>query len=325
MSEVTIGCYGLSGHQIHGSASRLERARLTAMSGIDEETFEKQKEAIGDEVVFYPDIESFLASDVDLVSFCSSRRDEQASQTIQALKAGKHVLAEKPMATNRADLDALAAAVEESGKSLWTMTSMVYYPPIKGLKAVVESGVIGDVVQVYCMKSYPYHDRRPQDRGIDGGIIQAAIHAVSVIGHITGQSFAEIFAQDTGKGNPKDGEFQMAMNMACRLDNGTLAAIVANYCNPRGIGYHGNDQVRFHGTNGMIELVDGSSRRMLVINVEDPREFENDDGDPKYPQDIINSILDGTPTLLTQEDGFRYTEAVIRAHESVEQGRPLGV
>jgi len=326
MDEVKIGCFGLRGHQIHGKVQDLTRARLTAMGGIDEASFGEQKKArpeVFADAAHFEDYQTFLEEgDIDFVSLCIPRRADQARHAIEALRSGRHVLAEKPMATSMADLEALRQAVQETGKKLWTMTSMPYYPAVKGLKKVVDSGVLGTIVQIYAMKSYPYSDGRPQDRGVDGGIIQAAIHAVSIIGAVTGLDFVDVFAQETRAGNPRDGELQMGFSMTSHMTDGSLACILANYCNPRGIGYHGNDQIRIFGTDAMVEIVDGFSRRMLVPNDPDkgPVDFPDDDGDPQYPQDLIDAILDDTPTLLTREAGFRYTEVVLRAQESATQG-----
>jgi predicted dehydrogenase len=63
-------------------------------------------------------------SDVDLVSFCSARRDGQTAEAMAALCAGKHVLAEKPMATTQEDLDALRERAARSGRRLWMMLPM---------------------------------------------------------------------------------------------------------------------------------------------------------------------------------------------------------
>ena len=330
MDEVKIGCFGLRGHQIYGVIPKLDRARLTAVSGMDEKVYEETKETYPQfftEATYYPDLETMLEkSDVDLVSFCSARRADQAAQAVQALKAGKHVLAEKPMATTLEDLEALRAAAADSDRHLWTMTSMVYDPRINGLKAVIDAGTIGTIVQIYGLKSYPMGTSRPQDRSVDGGLImQAGIHAVSFIRHTTGLEFTEVFAQDTGLGNPKEGNLQTGANLAFRMNSGALAAILCNYCNQKSIGYHGNDQLRVHGTDGMIELVDGWNRRMLVVKGEKPTTFEDVAPEKDYPQDMIDSILDGTPTLLSEEDGFRNTRAVLRAQESATKGVPLKI
>ena len=49
--------------------------------------------------------------------------------------------------------------------------------------------------------------------------------------------------------------------------------------------------------------------------------FEGEKPPTPYPQDLIDCILDGTPTLLSQEDSFKNTEAVIRAQQSADTGR----
>ena len=326
MREVRIGCLGLRGHQILGYLPGLDRARLTALGGLTDAEAETIQRDYPD-IPLCPDLDSMLEkAAVDLISFCTIPRADQTRLVIRALKAGKHVLAEKPMATTIGDLEELRQAASESGKELRTMTPMPYAPEFVGMRKVVESGALGSLVQIYAMKSYPYHDARPQDRRVDGGIIlQAGIHAVSLIRRITGLEFAEVFAQDTGIGNPKRGDLQMGAHVAFRMNSGALGVILCNYCNPNSIGYHGNDQLRLHGTKGMIELVDGATRRMLILQDKKPRRFDDVAPEKRYPQDLIDCILDGTATLLSQEDSFRNTEIVIRAQESATKGVPLKI
>jgi len=211
---------------------------------------------------------------------------------------------------------------------LRTMTPMPHEPEFNGMQEIVRSGALGTIVQIYAMKSYPYRDHRPQDRDTDGGLIeQAGIHAVSYIRYVTGLEFEEVFAMDTGAGNPREGGLRMGATVSFRMDNGAVGTLLCNYCHPsKSMGFHGNDQLRIHGTQGMIELVDGKRRRMLaLVDEEEPRGFEDVECDKKYVQDLIDCILDGTPTLLSQEDSFRNTEVVIRAQESADQSVPLKV
>src|SRR5688572_18244881 len=51
-----------------------------------------------------------------------------APQTIAALRAGKHVVCDKPMATSVAEADAMIAAARESGKVLTVFNNMRYWP-----------------------------------------------------------------------------------------------------------------------------------------------------------------------------------------------------
>ncbi len=323
-----IGCFGLKGHQIHGHVRDLARAELRAFGGIPAEQWdEMQKEHPGkyDGVDFFEDFESFLdRAEIDLVSLCSPRRDDQAAHAAAALQSGLHVLAEKPMATSIEQLAALQSASESAAGSLRTMTAMIYFPAIQGMMRVIENGEIGEIVSIYAMKSYPYHPNRPQDRGIDGGLIcQAGIHAVGTILHLTGLHFDEVFAYDTGIGNPQPGDLQMGATISARMNNGAVASIVCNYCNPPKIGFWGNDQFRVHGTQGMIELVDGLTRRTQCLGENPPETFPDFDPPRPYPQDVVDAILDGTPSLLTPAAAMAETRTVLHIQQSVDQGRPV--
>ena len=65
----------------------------------------------------YGTVEELLASGVDAVSVCTANTSH-AAMAIQALRAGKHVLCEKPMATTLEDCEAMVAAARENGKYL---------------------------------------------------------------------------------------------------------------------------------------------------------------------------------------------------------------
>lgn len=328
MDEVKLAIYGMDGHHILGHLGSLTRVRLTALGGLNQDQTSTTKERFPHVPVF-DDLDALLAkSEIDLITFCIKPRTLQTRLVLKALAAGKHVLVEKPMATTMADLEQLRQAVTHSGTQLRTMTPMPYEPNFTGMQRLVRAGTLGTIVQIFAMKSYPYNDGRPQDRREDGGIIlQAGIHAVSFIRSVTGLEFVEVFAQDTGAGNPKKGNLQMGANATFRMSNGALAALLCNYCNPKqSLGFHGNDQLRVHGTKGMIELVDGKKRRCLaLVDGDAPSQFEDVEPEKRYPQDLIDCILDGTPTLLTQEDTFMNTRVVLRTQESATQGVPLKI
>ena len=66
----------------------------------------------------YATVEELLANpEIDAVSVCAANF-AHAELTIAALKAGKHVLCEKPMAITLAECEAMVAAAKEAGKFL---------------------------------------------------------------------------------------------------------------------------------------------------------------------------------------------------------------
>jgi predicted dehydrogenase len=69
-----------------------------------------------------------------------------APQTIQALRAGKHVLCEKPMAMNEAEARSMLQAAEQSGRTLGVAYYRRTYPKVQRAKELIAAGVIGKPV-----------------------------------------------------------------------------------------------------------------------------------------------------------------------------------
>ena len=69
-----------------------------------------------------------------------------APQTIQALRAGKHVLCEKPMAMNEAEARSMVSAAEQSGKLFGVAYYRRFYPKVQRAKQLLEAGAIGTPV-----------------------------------------------------------------------------------------------------------------------------------------------------------------------------------
>ena len=64
---------------------------------------------------------------------------------IKAVKTGKHVLCEKPMALNAADVQAMYAAAKDNGVILMEAFAYLHSPYVDMLKEDVKSGIIGEV------------------------------------------------------------------------------------------------------------------------------------------------------------------------------------
>ena len=105
-------------------------------------------------IALYADFEALLADPaVDLVDLCVPN-DAHGRMAIQALKAGKHVLVEKPIALTTEDADAMVAAAREAGKPLMVGHVLPFFPefafaargrpigPIRGLRAAHFNRVI---------------------------------------------------------------------------------------------------------------------------------------------------------------------------------------
>ena len=95
--------------------------------------------------VAYKTLEELLASDVDAVSVCTANANHAAS-TIAALKAGKHVLCEKPMAITIDECEQMVAEARAAGKKLMIDQNQRFARAHVRAKELLDAGKIGDVL-----------------------------------------------------------------------------------------------------------------------------------------------------------------------------------
>jgi predicted dehydrogenase len=72
--------------------------------------------------------------------------------TMQALRAGKHVFVEKPLATSLAECDEMCEAADERKLVLMVGHTFVYSPPVRAVKRILDSGELGDIYFVTCSR-----------------------------------------------------------------------------------------------------------------------------------------------------------------------------
>jgi len=319
--SIGIGIYGVNGHQIDRVDNGL--GRVVAAAGIPPNGLPASVRDNPD-IVRHQTLEDLLGDPrVELVSLCSPRRSEQAAHAIRALRAGKHVYAEKPCAMEESELDAILDASRESGRLFHEMAGTAFVQPYFAIREVVRAGRIGEVVQVICEKSYPWHPDRPQEEAIDGGLIgQNAIHGLRFVEHVAGVRVRSVAARETGVGNPvAGGGLRMAASLIMELENGGLASVSANYLNPRGTGVWGDETLRVLGALGMVESHHGGAKTRLVIGEIDHGPLDTTAPGIDYLTAYLQSISGGAGMPLPLELELSPTRWVIRAKQALKDIR----
>ncbi|MBS1774573.1 MAG: Gfo/Idh/MocA family oxidoreductase [Bacteroidetes bacterium] len=101
----------------------------------------------------YYDIADMLQNEkyIDVVSICSPN-SLHASHSIQALKAGFHVLCEKPMAITVQDCGNMIKTAESANKRLFAIKQNRFNPPVAAVKQAIDEGKLGKIysVQLSC-------------------------------------------------------------------------------------------------------------------------------------------------------------------------------
>ena len=289
-----IGLFGTNGHQLPNPLPDGFPGRIVA-AGVP--------------------LESCLAESGGGVDLASARRAGSGirrAHAIAALRAGKHVYAEKPCAMTESDLDEILKAASESGKMFREMAGTAFEQPYFAMREIVQAGKIGEVVQVIAEKSYPWHEGRPQDEDVDGGLIgQCAIHGVRMVEHVAGMRIVSIEARETTNGGP--GGLRMAATLMMELQNGGLASVCANYLNPRGTGVWGDESLRILGTKGLIESRQGGKMTRLVIGEADHGPIDTSGPGMDYLHQYLLSLTGRGEMALSLEEELSPTRWVIRA------------
>jgi predicted dehydrogenase len=187
-----IGCGRIAPRHAQALASLAEShgAKLVASCDIAESRVQNYVKQYGSEP--YTDYRAiFERKDVDVVSICLPS-GLHSKVGIEAAQAGKHILVEKPIALNIADADALINAAENAGVTLGVVLQNRFNPPMRDLRALVDSGALGKLmlgsatVRWYRPQEY-YEDEWHGTWAMDGGaLMNQSIHHIDALQWLMG-------------------------------------------------------------------------------------------------------------------------------------------
>jgi UDP-N-acetyl-2-amino-2-deoxyglucuronate dehydrogenase len=115
------------------------------------------------------------APELDVVAICTPN-GLHAEHSIEALKAGKHVLCEKPMALSAKDCSAMIHAAERANKRLFIVKQNRFNPPVMAVKELIDGGKLGKIysVQLNCFwnrNADYYKNSWKGTKDLDGGTL----------------------------------------------------------------------------------------------------------------------------------------------------------
>ena len=137
-----VGCGSIS--RSHAAAySHLSAVDLVALCDINPDSLEERAEMFGVAGRYNDYNEMFAAEKLDLVSVCT-HAPLHARVTIAAARAGINVLSEKPLSIDLEGADQMRDACHSAGVRLAVSHQYRFSPAVRGAKALIESGKIGN-------------------------------------------------------------------------------------------------------------------------------------------------------------------------------------
>ena len=181
-----IGCGGIGQNKHMPSLHKIENVQLVAFCDLVLERAQMCKEKFGtpDALVCTDYRELLAVEDIEVVHVLTPNR-EHAEISIAALKAGKHVMCEKPMAKTAEGARAMVAAAKETGKKLAIGYQHRMKPQAITAKEYIDSGALGEIYYANC---YAIRRRGTPNWGVfldaeaqgGGPIIDIATHSLDL-------------------------------------------------------------------------------------------------------------------------------------------------
>lgn len=330
-----IGCGRIAPKHFE-AIKNLEGAELVAVVDILEERAIKAAEQ--NKCDWYLDYHEVLRrSDVDVINICTPS-GLHAQLGIEAAKAGKHVVVEKPMALSLADADRLIAACREAGVKLFVVHQNRFNTAIRKLRAAVEAGKFGKFTHANATirwhRDQAYYDSAAW-RGtwaMDGGVLMnQSIHNIDLLQWMMGP-VESVFAYTATRLRRIQAED--VATAVLRFRNGALGIIEASSTIfPRNL----EETLSIFGETGTVVVGGVAVNRIQAWRLADPMEDEEtvlaaQEADPPsvygfghlaYMKNVVDSITRGQSPAVDGQEGRKALEIILAIYASVRMGRPV--
>ncbi len=342
--SVLVGC-GVVG-DVHANAladlAQHGRARLVGVVDIDGE----RARAYGTrwDVRFTTSLHEALHwPDADMVHVCTPS-GLHAEIGVQAARAGRHVLVEKPIDVSLARADELIDACRNAGVQLGVVSQHRFDPGFVDLRSMVEEGRLGRLVlgeaRTKWYRAQAYYDSAAWrgTRAMDGGgaLINQSIHYVDLLlalcGPVAGVSALLATACHTI-------EVEDVAAAVLRFASGAIGTILGSTAVFPGL----PERLEISGTEGTAILEDGelifaATRRELEAvgdhgapwSGERPPATRAASHAPPYGgrhtdqiADFVEAVVEGRPPAITGRDGRNVLAVVLAVYRAAVEGREV--
>lgn len=245
---------------------------------------------------------------VDAVSICTWST-KLGREALRALKAEKHVLVEKPMATTLTQAKKIVSLAEKNELCLMVGFLMRFIPGIQHIKKAIKNKEIGNLVCATARRVSAW----PERIGDVGVVKDIAIHDIDIMRYLFGVDPVAVYAK---AGRMKHAKYEDYAQIMLAFPEGKTAFIEANWLTPYRI-----RKLIVTGSEAIMTL-DYITQELLI---EDAKQSVK----PRYPwkeplkaelQSFVNSILKGEEPAITGMDGLKALQIAEAALKSAEKG-----
>lgn len=326
-----IGAGGIAG-QHAWCYQHIPEAKIVAVADVVPERAKKIAALFGADAL--DDGEKVISrKDVDVVDICVPTY-LHCHFAVEAARAGKHVLSEKPIALNLEEGRQMIREAEKAGVKFMVAHVLRYFPENREAKRVMESGAIGKPVMVRTYRGGVHPGRvRPwyADISKSGGAIQdTVIHDIDFFKWCFGP-VKDVYVKGNTFQKIPNLEYDLVMMEFC---NGVLAHMIADWSQP--VSGHFSTRMEIVGTKGMVEFNSDDSAPLTITAASEGGGREGvaipesplDPRSNPYSREIIEflrCIEQDTKPPIPPIEALSSLNVVMAALQSEKTGEPVKV
>jgi UDP-N-acetylglucosamine 3-dehydrogenase len=228
-----------------------------------------------------------------------------AREAQKCLHAGKHVLVEKPMATDTKQAEKLLKTAQENGLHLTVGFLMRFIPGLQQIREAVETKKIGDLVSASAKRVSQW----PERIGDVGVVKDTAIHDIDIMRFVSNQDPISVYAKT---GNMRHRQFEDYSQIMLTFEGGQSAFIESNWLTPyktRTLNVTGTDAImRLDYITQELWLENAKENLQPRIPFQEPLRMEL--------QHFAECILEKKKPLVTGMDGLKALQIAMAALQS---------
>lgn len=253
---------------------------------------------------------------------------------LDALDAGCHVLADKPLCTRMDELTAIEESLASKGsQQLSVMFEKRAYGPSVVARQLYEEGALGEITLVHATGPHKLNEpNRPgwfwQAETYGGVLADLTTHDVDMFLWFTGATSGTVTGRVANLATPAHPEFEdtgLAMITAAGADGagtGAMGSLEVHWMSPIAAPWHGDYRMRLTGTEGTAELNWRTGELHLATHTREPAMIPcpPNEAAAKY---FLDALAAGEESRISAADSIAATRVALLAQQSAANGGEL--
>lgn len=330
-----VGCGVIAPSHVKG-ISETEGTLLYAVCDIVKERADVFAEKHGAKKVYYDYAQMLKDKDIDIIAVCTPS-GIHGEMAIAAIKAGKHIVCEKPMEITTEKLNAVVNSAKKSNVKFSCVFQRRFSDSSVKIKKAIENGDLGKILVADTYLKY-YRSAEYYKSGdwratweMDGGgaLMNQGVHGIDLMSWLMG-GINTLYT--VARTQLHDIKVEDAALSVVQFNNGAIGVMEGTTCvNPAQ-----STRFEIHGERGSI-IFDDSGIKLWQIDGKDyASETASDDGSGSDPikalsnvshtpiyQDLVHSIQNDTQTAVPPEEGRRAVETILAMYKSSKEKREI--